>query len=68
MGEEIPLIYTSKGNVPVNSLAYTHSWEQSPEHIKFAEEWRDETGEVVKSNVHLLKLTGVEMQGSQAAL
>ncbi len=45
---EEPLIYTSKGNVPIASLKFEHKWEDTPDSMVYIEEYRDETGEVVK--------------------
>ena len=37
-----PLIYTSKGNVPVASLTYEPAWEHAPgNYLKFVERYRD---------------------------
>jgi hypothetical protein len=52
-----PLIYTSKGNLPVASLAYEPKWEQGEDFIKFSETWTLD-GEIVKQNAHIYKLTG----------
>ena len=48
-----PLIYTSKGNVPVSSLTYEHHWDNQADYIKFVEIYRDATGEVVKESAHV---------------
>lgn len=51
-----PLIWTSKGNLPVESLTYEHSWLETGKELIFQECWRDETGEVVKNNAHMYVL------------
>lgn len=55
---EEPLIYTTKGNVPIASLAYSTSWEDRPDSITFVEEYRDGE-EIVKRAVHVLSKVGV---------
>lgn len=49
---EVPLIWTAKGNVPVESLEYIAKWEDTPEYIKFVETYTLD-GEVVKQNAHV---------------
>jgi hypothetical protein len=39
---DTPLIYTSKGNVPVDSLQYSKDWRFTDELVVFLEEWRDD--------------------------
>lgn len=51
MNEE-PLIWTSKGNLPVAALEYSHAWEETPDYIKFSETYKLD-GEVVKQSCHL---------------
>ena len=52
MSEIVPLIYTSKGNLPIESLDYQTHWEVTPDQIAFIEEYRLED-EVVKSSIHV---------------
>jgi hypothetical protein len=54
-----PLIYTTKGNLPLNSLAYTHQWVEDEVAITFIEEYRLD-GEVVKRNAHARLKKGLE--------
>jgi hypothetical protein len=42
-----PLIYTSKGNVPISSLTYQTAWDVQEGYIKFMERYLDSSGEVV---------------------
>jgi glucan biosynthesis protein len=65
---EVPLVYTSKGNVPESTLKYQHQWIKNDEFIQFLEYWTDETGEVVKNNVHVYALKGGPSIGGQQAL
>jgi hypothetical protein len=61
----LPLIYTSKGNVPEMSLTYTKDWAINEDVIIFTETWHDTTGELVKNNVHMLARKGLSMEGQQ---
>lgn len=48
-----PLIYTSKGNLPIASLGYETRWVQTDDYIKFIETYRLD-GEVVRESAHVL--------------
>lgn len=48
-----PLIYTANGHVPEKSLSYDKRWTRYGEFIRFEEFWCDESGVVVKNNVHV---------------
>jgi hypothetical protein len=64
-----PLIWTSKGNVPEDSLTYEKDWEVTDELVVFKEFWRDGTGAIVKNNVHMYALKGLPALGAvQAAM
>lgn len=63
-----PLIYTSKGNVPVNSLVYSKEWQITEELVIFREFWTDEAGELVKNNVHMYALKGLPPLGAAQAV
>lgn len=57
-----PLIYTSKGNLPVKDLRYEHAWEDAKEYIKFTERyWLGD--EVVKESAHVYQKRGLSMFG-----
>lgn len=57
--EQEPLIWTSKGNLPISSLAYEPSWDIVPgQYIKFVERYRLD-GEVVKESAHVYSMQGV---------
>lgn len=65
--QEEPLIWTSKGNLPLASLRAETCWEQSDTYIKFVERhYLDD--EVVKEAAHVLMLqpiqSFVETEGS----
>jgi hypothetical protein len=65
---ETPLIWTSKGNVPIDSLTYQHKWIDDPQEVTFLEAWIDESGEVVKNNCHKLAKRQLTIGGEQAAM
>jgi hypothetical protein len=59
MGEEEPLIWTTKGNIPVSSLKYEAKWVVAQgDFVKLVEEYRL-NDEVVRSNAHVLSLRGL---------
>lgn len=66
MPEQTPLIWTTKGNVPVDSLNYDAVWEVTEDFIKFREIYRLD-GEVVKESAHVFMLKGAESSNQQAA-
>jgi hypothetical protein len=57
-----PLIWTSKGNIPMEGLQHDVEWRVSPEQIIFIERYLLD-GEVVKESAHVKVLTGVVMSG-----
>lgn len=58
--DDEPLIYTSKGNLPVSSLDYKHQWIEDDVAITFVEEYRLQ-GELVKRSSHARLKKGLEM-------
>lgn len=60
---EQPLIWTSKGNLPIADLAYSTAWEESPDATVFIEEYR-QGDEVVKRSVHALSKHGMTCEGA----
>ena len=58
MSEE-PLIWTSKGNVPIASLRYEPFWEETDEYIKHVERYYDASGEIVKEGAHVRMKKGL---------
>ncbi len=67
--KEEPLIWTTKGNLPVSSLEYYIGWEITSTSITFREQYRlKETGEVVKENSHIKLLQGSDVEGETATL
>lgn len=63
---DTPLIYTSKGNLPADSLTYHHEWVVTDEFIKFREFYTDATGEIVKDSTHAYVPQGVGAVSEQA--
>lgn len=55
---DIPLIWTTKGNVPVDSLRYRHQWIDTADETTFVEEYLDGE-EIVKRNVHVFLKKGL---------
>ena len=54
-----PLIWTTKGNLPVADLSYAARWEFSEETIKLIETYKLDD-EVVKENAHICLLKGMQ--------
>lgn len=57
-----PLIYTTKGNLPIASLAYSTVWDVTEDYIKFTETYRL-GDEVVRESAHVRTLHGVTGAG-----
>lgn len=53
-----PLIYTSRGNLPVASLQYVTRWEDAPDYIKFVEIYTLD-GEIVRESAHVYSKRGL---------
>lgn len=62
-----PLIYTTKGNVPVDSLEHRPRWEDHPEATVFVDEYFLD-GESVKRSVHVLSKRGLTGEAIAASL
>lgn len=65
---ETPLIWTARGNVPIDSLRYEHKWEDTDDALFLKEFWYAEDGELVKSNCHGLAKRQLSIGGEQAAM
>jgi hypothetical protein len=63
----LPLIYTTKGNVPEASLTYAGDWKIGKDFIMFTQTWHDSTGELVKNNVHMYALQGIAESSAEQA-
>lgn len=57
MGE--PLIYTSKGNLPIASLTYSTEWDVQPAYFKFTETYKL-GDEVVRQSAHVYDREGIK--------
>jgi hypothetical protein len=53
MNNEVPLVYTSKGNLPASALAYDVRWEETEEYVKCIETYTL-ADEVVRQSAHVL--------------
>lgn len=53
-----PLIYTSRGNLPITSLQYATRWEDAPDYIKFVECYLLD-GEIVRESAHVYAKRGL---------
>ena len=62
-----PLIWTSKGNLPVDTLKHAVEWRVTSEQIVFIESYTLD-GEVVKQSSHIHILTGAQAIGEAANL
>lgn len=58
-----PLIFTSKGNLPVADLKHEVEWRVTPEQIVFIEKYLLD-GEVVKQSSHVKVLVGTAAEGA----
>ena len=65
---EEPLIYTSKGNVPISSLVFGYEWVDTQDFTSFTETYTDDTGEVVKRSVHVMSKRGLAAESQLAQL
>lgn len=57
-----PLIWTTKGNLPVASLRYEVSWHMLKDQVQFNERYF-QGDELVRENSHIKLLDGVAMSG-----
>jgi len=62
VNESVPLIWTSKGNLPIADLRYEHSWDITPTYYKFSERYYL-GDEIVKEGAHVYSLMGLTGQG-----
>lgn len=54
-----PLIYTSKGNRPIQGLKHEVVWDFGDDFVKLTERYTDEVGDVVKESAHVYSKRGV---------
>lgn len=61
---DTPLIYTTKGNLPIEDLEYSKEWVFDADTIKFSETYKLD-GEIVKQSAHVFVLKGHEVGALQ---
>lgn len=64
---ETPLIHTSKGNLPISSLQYATTWEDTPEYTKLLETY-SQNNEIVRQSVHIFGKKPLFISAEQATL
>jgi hypothetical protein len=64
--DQVPLIWTTQGNMPVEALEYKTLWEETIDDVLMAEEYRYQ-GEIVRRSVHIYKKQGAAV-GSEHAV
>lgn len=67
MNSEIPLIWTSKGNVPLDSLVQEVIWDVQKSYIKVVERYTDASGEIVKEGAHVYSCSGLTGESTVAS-
>jgi hypothetical protein len=58
---EVPLIWTTKGNLPIASLQQFVQWELTDDYVKFREVHKTADGEIVRDATHIYKRKGVDL-------
>lgn len=53
MNNEAPLIHTTLGNVPVESLAHEVEWRMTDSVVHFTERYKSPDGEIVRQDSHV---------------
>ena len=64
---EQPLVWTSKGNIPIEGLAYSTEWEDLPDQVRFVETYK-QGDEIVKRSVHVMIKKGLAVFGEQGVI
>lgn len=65
---QVPLIWTSEGNLPIDSLTHSTNWEIVPqEYIKLTETYKLD-GRVVKESAHIYSLKSFITEAAGASL
>lgn len=65
---EKPMIWTAKGNLPIEDLTYQTAWDVQDTYIKFVERYLDASGEVVKESAHVYDKVGFSARGAAASM
>ncbi len=62
-----PLIWTSKGNIPIEGLEYLTEWQDMEDQVRFIETYKL-NDEVVKRSVHVMIKEGLSLFQEQGKL
>lgn len=62
-----PLIWTTKGNMPVADLEYQTHWFENESEIGFSETYLHD-GEIVRRSVHIRKKEGADIGAEQTRI
>lgn len=62
-----PLIWTTKGNIPIEGLQYSTEWQETADQVRFIETYKQED-EVVKRSIHVMIKQGLPVFGEQGQL
>lgn len=66
--QDEPLIWTTKGNLPVSELDFQTLWEDTEDYVKCAPTyWLKSTGELVKQDCHVFAKKGLFSQIQQGS-
>lgn len=60
-----PLIFTTRGNLPIADLTHEVEWRVSADQVIFVERYKLD-GDVVKESTHVKLLTGASVLGEAA--
>ena len=63
MDQPEPLVYTTKGNLPISSLEYFYWWENTEDYMKFVQGYKLD-GEVIKQEAHAYLKKGIGIEAS----
>lgn len=58
MSPDVPLIFTTKGNLPVDTLVYATRWDVTDDYTKLIETYSLD-GEIVRESAHVLSHRGL---------
>ena len=61
---ETPLIWTTKGNLPIDILEYRTEWVDTPTNVTMVEIY-EHRGEVVRRSVHVYDRKGLSLSADQ---
>lgn len=63
---DTPLIWTTRGNLPVDQLRLEVRWIDNADYTQMVETYTAPDGEVVRSSTHVLTRKGVDLTGQVA--